>query len=1354
LENIADIYELSPTQQGLLFHTLYAPDSGVYFNQFSCTLRGNLNIAAFQQAWQQVAVRHPILRTAFYWEELEKPLQVVHQQVEIPWQQHDWRNLSVTEQQEQLATFLQKDREQGFALNQAPLMRCILIRFIDDAYRFIWSHHHLLIDGWSLPIILKEVFALYDAFEQGQDLYLATPRPYREYILWLQQQDLSQAEAFWRQELQGFTAPTPLTVGKAATLSNPNPTYAEQQLQLSQALTTQLQTVARQHRLTLNTLVQGAWALLLSRYSGASEVIFGATVSGRPNSLPKVESMVGLFINTLPVRVQVPEEAALLPWLQQLMQQQVAREPYSYSSLVEIQGWSDVPRDVPLFESILGFENYPVDAAVQGLSSCLAVSNVHMVERTNYPLSVIVLPEAELGVRMIYSRCRFNEDAIARMLGHLQTLLEAIATNPDQRLCGLPLLTPTEQHQLLVEWNNTQADYAKNQYIHERVAAQAELSPDAVAVAFADQQLTYQQLNSRANQLAHYLQKLGVEPEVLVGICSDRSIEIVVGMLGVLKAGGAYLPLDPSHPPERLAFMLEDAQVSILLTQKPSLEELPGLQPTLQQNFSTPNPKVVCLDADWEAISQEGETNPVSPVTAENLAYVIYTSGSTGEPKGVAIPHQGLLNLVSWHQRAFEITASDRATQLARIAFDGSVWELWPYLAAGASIHLVNSEILRSPVTLRDWFISQEITIAFVPTPLAESLFTLDWPENAALRIMLIGGDKLHQYPPASVPFQVVNNYGPTENTVVTTSGLMVTDEQGKEGTPSIGRAIANTQLYVLDQFLHPVPIGVIGELYIGGESLARGYLNRPELTAERFIPNPFSSDAESRLYKTGDLVRYQPDGNLEFCDRIDYQVKIRGFRIELGEIEALLRQHSGVREAVVIAREDVPGNKYLTSYIVPNQTIPDGDAAVLRNSSSALADSLGCFLQRKLPDYMVPSAYVILESLPLTHNGKIDHRALPAPDRFSLTKATTIVPPRDALERQLAQIWEEALEVSPIGVQDNFFELGGHSLVAVRLMAQIQEQFEKHLPLATLFQAGTIEQMARLLRQENADLPWSPLVPIQPNGSKPPFFCVPGAGGNVIYLYALARYLSSDQPFYGLQAWGLDGKSQPYTRIEDMATQYIEAIQTLQPEGPYLLGGHSYGGQVAFEMATQLAKQGQKTALLAILDTPAPLPGSQSAVGMDWDNARWLIEIVGLVERLYDTNLEISYEILQSLEQDEQFNYLKDGLERVNLLPPDADVTQVRGLVAVYKANYQAHYVPQDLYSGRITLFRSSEEDLKDVDSQASAEIVRELQWDWSQLSTQPVEVYHVPGDHIAMMVEPYVRVLADKLRGCIEKA
>lgn len=1366
MNQIADVYELSPMQQGMLFHSLYAPEAGIYFNHFRCILEGKLDIPAFQQAWQQVIDRHPILRSSFHWQELDKPLQVVHRGVELPWHQEDWQDRSPLEQQAQLKTFLQTDRSQGMNLNQPPLMRCSLIRLAVQTYQLIWSHHHLLIDGWSLPIVLKEVFAFYNAqtCDNLSAFGIPAPRPYRDYILWLQQQDQSQAEAFWTQHLQGFTTPTPLPIAKPADRPHLSPdyhnqTHHNQTLSLSVETAAALQSLARQQRLTVNTIVQGAWALLLSRYSGESEVMFGATVSGRPADLAGADRMVGLFINTLPMRVAVPVDDNLLPWLQQLMAHQVAQEPYSYSSLKDIQGWSQVSRPHHLFDSVLVFENYPVDASVQELCDHLTIRNVYLDDRTNYPLTVVIMPGEQLTLRLNYDTHAFGSDSIMRMLGHLQTLLTAIATNPHQRLRDLPILTAAERHQLLVAWNQTQVDYPSGRCIHQLIAAQATQFPNAVALVSADRQLTYQQLNQQANQVACYLQRLGIGIGKLVGICCERSIDLIVGLLGILKAGAAYVPFDPSYPTERLIFMLQDAQVSVLLTQQQWVERFDGLEHSVNHSA-----KILCLDSDWSTIAQASQENPPSAVTVEDLAYVIYTSGSTGQPKGVAVSHRALLNLVYWHQQTFAITAIDRATQLASVAFDACVWELYPYLAAGASINLVEPDTLRSPLALRDWLIAQEITIAFVPTPLAERLLTLDW-SGSTLRILLTGGDTLHHYPPASLPLQVVNNYGPTENTVVTTSAIVPTQPSNGQSDhlsassstssstslpsslPAIGRPIVNVQLYVLDRFLQPVPIGVPGELYIGGASLARGYLHQPTLTAERFIANPFANtfpNAADRLYKTGDWVRYRADGQLEFLGRCDHQVKLRGFRIELGEIEAALCRHPAVQAAIVVARDNHSNQKQLIAYVVP--------ATDQTELITKLRQDLYQNLRQTLPSYMLPAAIMLIAAVPLNANGKVDRNALPDPNRESRSLDIPFIPPRDALERQLVQIWETVLEVSPIGVQDNFFDLGGHSLVAVRLMAQIQEQFQKHLPLATLFQAGTVEQLAQLLHQKNATLPWSPLVPIQPNGSRPPFFCVPGAGGNVIYLYALARHLGANQPFYGLQAWGLDGESTPYTRVEDMASHYIAAIQSLQPNGPYHLGGHSYGGLVAFEMAQQLQQQGHEVALLAILDSPAPLPGRSSRMPIDWDNARWLTEIVRLVERLYDTNLALSEEVLRSLNPDEQFEALKERLEQVNLLPPDAGTAQVRGLVEVYKANCQADYVPNQVYPSQISLFRSSEEQVQIPPEEGFAELWQQPAWDWSSLSMQPIEIYAVPGDHISIMTEPQVRVLADKLRQCLE--
>ncbi|MEA5498289.1 amino acid adenylation domain-containing protein [Limnoraphis robusta Tam1] len=621
-----------------------------------------------------------------------------------------------------------------------------------------------------------------------------------------------------------------------------------------------------------------------------------------------------------------------------------------------------------------------------------------------------------------------------------QSETKAIAANPIQPISELPLLTETECHQLLVEWNNTTKEYPQDKCIHQLFEEQVELTPNAVAVVFKNQQLTYRELNTKANQLAHYLQTLGVKPEVLVGICIERSLEMIIGLLGILKAGGAYVPIDTAYPSERIAYMLDDSQLPVLLTQQKLVTSLPKHQAQV----------VICLDSDWEEISKGSKVAPQSGVTLENLAYIIYTSGSTGKPKGVLIPHSGVLNLVFWHQHAFEVTLSDRATQLAGTAFDASVWEIWPYLASGASIYLVKPEILLSPGELRDWLLTQEITITFVPTPIAEKLLSLQWPCDGALRIMLTGGDKLHQYPSASIPFKIVNNYGPTENTVVTTSGLVVCDRTDNT-LPHIGRPIDNTQVYILDRYLQPVPIGVPGELHIAGVGLARGYLNQLDLTQQKFILNPFSNEPGERLYKTGDLARYLSDGNIEYIGRIDNQVKIRGFRIELGEIETAISQHQSVKQTVVIATENNIGNKQLAAYIVPKpQAAPT--SSDLRN-----------FLKQILPDYMIPATFIMLETLPLTPNGKIDTKALPKPYSAHQQRATTKVPPQTATQKILASIWAEVLQLQEVGIHDNFFELGGDSIISIQIVARCH-QANLHLTVKDLFQHQTIAGLAQIV--------------------------------------------------------------------------------------------------------------------------------------------------------------------------------------------------------------------------------------------------------------------------------------------------
>ncbi len=889
----------------------------------------------------------------------------------------------------------------------------------------------------------------------------------------------------------------------------------------------------------------------------------------------------------------------------------------------------------------------------------------------------------------------------------------------------LPILTEAERHQLLVEWNDTQADYPQNQCTHQLFEAQVERTPEAVAVVFEDQKLTYQELNSRANQLAHYLQALGVGPEVLVGICLERSLEMVVGLLGILKAGGAYVPLDPAYPSERLTLMLSDCQAPVLLTQKTGVAGLPET-----------GARVVCLDADWGVISQESEENPVSGVKPENLVYVIYTSGSTGRPKGVQISHHSLGNFLNSMGLSPGLTDQDILLAVTTISFDIAALELYLPLIVGAQVVLASRSVASDGSKLLERLVNSGAT-AMQATPATwRLLLAAGWSGSYHLKI-LCGGEALTRELANRLlekGTSVWNLYGPTEATIWSAAYQV----ESEDGSVSIGKPIANTQIYLLDSHLQPVPIGVPGELHIGGAGLARGYLNRPELTEEKFIPNPFDKAkgkrqkakgmGSARLYKTGDLARYLPDGNIEFLGRRDHQVKIRGFRIELSEVESALAQHPAVQQTVVMVREDVPGDKRLVAYIVPN------DPSSIFYPKSFIQNQLRRFLRRKLPDYMVPSAFVLLDALPLTPNGKVDRRALPAPDRFRPEPEETFVAPRNELELQLTKIWEQVLGTHPVGVRDNFFDLGGHSLLAVPLFAQIEKETDKKLPPATLFQAPTIEQLASLLRAQGWSPPWSELVAIQPGGLRRPFFCVHGAGGHVLNYYSLARHLGPEQPFYGLQAQGLDGKQPFHTKVEEMAAHYIKEMLALQPEGPYFLGGYCGGGTIAFEMAQQLRARGQQVALLALFNT------------YNWSKSP---PANSFPDRLYSLvkDIECHWRNLSLLEPKEKLTFLLERAQwgQRRLMAQMIARSAILPLVSLGKLHDQLamNYVPQ-VYQGRLTLFLTRRLKASDQGPQVG----------WSGLAAGGIEVHEVPAYFRGMLVEPFVRSLAEQLRTCLKRA
>jgi amino acid adenylation domain-containing protein len=1062
-KNIEDIYPLSPMQQGMLFHALSAPESGIYVEHLICTLCGELHVPGFERAWQEVVTRHAILRTLFIWEGIDKPLQVVRRSVNLSIEQHDWRSLSKLEQEERLEALLDEDKRRGFNLSEAPLMRLSLMRVADDSHKFFWSHHHLILDGWSLPLVLREVFDLYKAFRHGRNLQLKPGGTYREYISWLKQQDSSAAQRFWHNYLAGFRAPTPLPTGRLASQPHHSPGESlEQELRLTVRETRRLQAFVREQQLTVSTLVQGAWVIWLSRASGEEEVVYGATVSGRGAGVAGVEEIVGLLINTVAVRVRVEGESSVVGWLRRIQERAAEAVEYEHTPLWQVQQWSDVPRGVPLFESLIVFENYPIDASLFEQNDGLRMTDVRSAEQTNYPLTVsAVILDSQLRLQISYDQSRFDAGTIKRILGHLHTLLLDVVESPRAPLKRLSLLRETERQQLLVKWNGTRTDYPGEKSVHQLFEEQVERRPGAVAVVCGEEELSYEELNRRANRVAHRLGRIGVSPESRVGIMLERSVEMITGLLAILKAGGAYVSLDPQYPRERLDFILAETSVKAVLTDERGLGSLP-------EEYRD---RALRIDKETETIAGQDEHNPAVQMSSDSLAYITYTSGSTGKPKGVSVVHRGVVRLVRQTDYA-SFGSSETFLQHAPLAFDASTFEIWGSLLNGARLVLMPA---RQPSLeeLAQAIRQHHVTTLWLTAGLFHLMVDHQLEALRPIHQLLAGGDVLsashvEKFLDKSGDAKLINGYGPTENTTFTCCYAM-TGPQGFVSSVPIGRPVSNTEVYILDQHWQPVGIGVTGELYTGGDGLARGYFNSPELTAERFIPHPFSTEPGKRLYQSGDRVRYLPDGNIEFIGRADRQVKVRGFRVEPGEIETVLCQYPSVRESVVVVvREATPGDQRLIAYLVarPEQLIDDNE---LRD-----------YLKERLPEYMLPSVFVLLDEMPLTLQGKVDRNALPAPDQQRRELKELSAMPRDAIEAALAEIWAQVLGLERVGINDNFFELGGHSLLATQVISRLHKVLQVELPIRAIFETPTVADLSIKIKDARRDGPARPLVPIK----------------------------------------------------------------------------------------------------------------------------------------------------------------------------------------------------------------------------------------------------------------------------------
>ncbi|MBE9093174.1 amino acid adenylation domain-containing protein [Tychonema sp. LEGE 07203] len=1310
------------------------------YNESMCLrLQGNLDVESLRFSIQELVQRHEALRATF---SPDGSTLCIASAIALDIPTIDLSILDDRDRESKLAYLRREEVDRPFDLVRGPLFRSQIIKLQEQEHIIILTGHHIICDGWSWGILFPDLGAIYSARQQGLSAHLSQPESFIDYAILQEEQATSleviEAENYWLNQFSGTIPVVDLPTDK------PRPalrTYsgAREDWEVDPDLVANLKGLGKKARCSFFTILFAGFEAFMYRLCGQEDLVVGMPAAGQ--LVGGKDQLAGHCVSLLPLRTCIDGEQSFIDYLRSRrtgILDAIERQQITFGTLVKKlalpRDFSRVPLvpvtfnlDVQLAESQLNFPDFQAEV----------FSNPRTCENFEWAVNASETKE-KLVLECQYNTNLFDAATIRDRMAEFEELLKAVVANPECPLQNLPILTSGERQKILVDWNNTQTNYPESACIHQLFEIQAEQTPDAVALVFGEQQLTYQQLNCRANQLARYLQTLGAGPEVLVGVCLDRSIDAIVSLLAVLKAGSAYLPLDPAYPKERLEFMLSDAALSVLLTQQHLTEKLPDTEA-----------KIVCLEQVREEISAKSEDNLANLAKAENLAYVMYTSGSTGKPKGVCVVHRGVVRLVKDTDFA-SLSAAEVFLQLAPISFDASTLEIWGALLNGAKL-AVFPPGTPSLAELGDAIGLYNVTILWLTAGLFHLMVDDRIEDLKGVRQLLAGGDVL------SVPHvqkllreapncKLINGYGPTEDTTFTCCFTIAPDSQISNSVP-IGRPIANTQVYILDRHLQPVPAGVPGELYAGGAGLARGYLNRPDLTAERFIPNPLIhpekglENAEERsvssllpssnLYKTGDLARYLPDGNIEYLGRTDNQVKIRGFRIEVGEIEAVLAAHPDIAQVAIAVQLDAAGNKCLAAYAVP------------RPGKILAAATLRSFLKQRLPDYMIPVGFAFLDALPLNPNGKVDRRALTTQKWQSASVApdeTIAVAPRDKLESQVTEIWQQVLGIDSIGVRDNFFEVGGHSLLAARLLAEVEKVFGKKLPLSAIFQSPTVEQLADILREPEWSSPSPSMVVIQPGtGSyKPPLFCIHVLGRGLEFYRPLLNHLEPSQAILGLSTQIMDEKLAPPNRVEELAAYYIKEMQTFQPHGPYFLLGVSFGGTVAFEMARQLHDVGQKVALLGLLDTYGPDAFKHSPAIKRGQRAMKVLHLTpGVFLNKAKSNLMGKIELLTHIQWRILCKFYR---------------TSGRPL-PIYLENFThrelnedalKHYVAR-VYPGRATIFKA-------VESAAAFGVGREL--GWGEVITGGIEIHDIPSDHLGMLKEPHVRILGEKLQAAVDRA
>jgi aspartate racemase len=1333
---LAGAVPLSFPQQRLWFFHELEPRSPLYNMPMAVELDGALDESALRQAIDEIVARHEVLRARY--ESVDgNPVQVVARGASVVLRVSDLREQVNGEREASVRTILREEACQPFDLTRDVMMRVRLIRLKDQEHMLVVTMHHIASDGWSWGVFFSELAALYRDFAAGRPPSLPElPIQYADYAVWqrqwLQGDALARQLNYWKTRLAG--APDVLELPA----DRPRPavqTFRGQwcAAELPAALGRELQALSRREGCTLFMTLLAAFMTLLHRYTRQTDLIVGTPVAGRTQK--ETEGLIGFFVNTLALRGDLagnPTFRELLGRVREQTLEAFTHQDLPFEKLVEELRLERSPARPPLVQVMFVLQNTATtDWQVPGLTMTPMELDTGTA-KFDLTLAVEEGPHG-LTAGIEYYRDLFDAATIERMLGHWRVLLDAIVADPDRRIADLPLLTETERRQVLIEWNATATGYPREKTIADLFAVHVARAPEAIAIACEDHRVNYRELEARANQLAHHLRALGVGPDVLVGVCLDRSVELIVTLLAIVKAGGAYVALDPAYPKERLALMLDDTQATLVVT---------------QQSLATCLPdgawRLLRVDGpEFGAVAVHPKTPPASGATPATLAYVSFTSGSTGRPKGVAVPHRGVVRLVQQTNFA-HFDATDVFLQLAPVGFDASTLEIWGALLNGARLAIyppVTPTLTELGAAIRE----HRVTTLWLTAGLFHQMVEEQIESLEGVHQLLAGGDVLSvphvrkalEHLPGCV---LLNGYGPTENTTFTCCHR-ITAESAQRATIPVGRPIANTQVFVLDDALQPVPVGVPGELFTGGDGLARGYLGHPDLTAAKFVPHPFGTEPGARLYRTGDRVRWLPGGEIEFLGRLDGQVKIRGFRVEPEEIEAALALHPNVRECAVIVRENGHGEKSLVA------------CCAARSAPAPTATDLRGFLHERLPAYMIPVAFVAIDALPLTANGKVDRRTLARTQAgVNTVHEREFVAPRGPVERGLVEIWEEILDVRPVSVTDKFFDLGGHSLLAVRLLARIEKVFGKKLPLATIFQFATIGELAPIIGGKTEVAPGTSLVEVQAHGRQPPLFLVHGVGGGMFWGYGnLARHLGDDQPLYAFKSRGLDGLDE-FASIEEMAAHYVADLRAFQPAGPYRIGGYCFGGNVAFEMARQLRAAGERVALLVLMNctpTSGSYPRVRATPAWVWKFLRNLGVLLATMAR-WDAKQRRAFLTWKWRTWKKRLRHLRDrwGRDATTLEADEiVDLTDYsadqRRLWAAHIRALQRHHMRP--YDGRVVLFRSRMHQL--LCSFAG-------DFGWGEFARGGVTVAVLPGAHETILEEPNVRAVAAELQRYLQTA